>query len=189
MTKDYGAFMPKDRTLYEALVSMPRSNGVPGRALLVDSLTGFGTRQALIAELEEAVQPESRPELLVVFSLEGFDEYVGLFGSLAGRTLLVKLATRLQEALAPRGRCFRPRYDEFAALIETSIDGAKPLLDAAVAALRERATSVAVTAAWGAALLPTEAGDPIGALRIADERLASNAPRRRRRNRRASVRP
>jgi GGDEF domain-containing protein len=188
MTKDDGPFMPKDRSLYEALVSMPRSNDAAGRALLVDTLTGFGTRQALIAELEEAVQPESRAQLLVVFGLEGFDEYVGLFGSLAGRTLLVKLSARLQEALAPRGRCYRPRYDEFAALIETSIDAARPLLDGAVGALRERATSVAVTAAWGAALLPAEAGEPIRALRIADERLASNAPRRRPRNRRSSPR-
>jgi GGDEF domain-containing protein len=181
--------MPKDRVLYEALVGVPPSDGAAGDVLLVDSLTGFGTRQALIAELEEAVRAESRPQLLVVFCLDGFDEYVSLFGSLAGRTLLVKLSARLREALAPTGRCFRPRYDEFAALIETSIDAAKPLFDSAVAALRERATSVAVAAAWGAALLPTEAEDPIDALRIADERLASNAPRRRRRNRGSGTRP
>lgn len=59
------------------------------------------------------------------------------------------------------------------------------MIDAAVAALRERAAPVAVTASWGAAMLPDEATDPVAALRLADERLASNAPRRRRRNRRA----
>lgn len=156
------------------------------RDLLVDPLTGFGTRQALVAGLCEAVEPGAPAKLLVVFGLDGFDDYVALFGRLAGRTLLVKLAARLAEALGSQGVCFRPRYDEFSALIETRIDAATPLLDAAVIALRERATSGAVTAAWGAAMLPEEADDPILALALADRRLASNAPRRRRRNRRTA---
>jgi GGDEF domain-containing protein len=154
-------------------------------ALMVDPLTGFGTRQALLLALGEAVEPDSGPMLLVVFGLEGFEEYISLFGRLAGRTLLVKLSARLAEALDPIGICFRPRFDEFSALIQTTIGSAKPVLDAAVLALRERATSGAVTAAWGAALLPDEAETPTDALKVADERLASNAPRRRRRNRRS----
>lgn len=165
-----------------------RNGGGSFNELLVDPLTGFGTRQALMLELEDAVKPDAAPSLLVVFGLEGFDEYVALFGRLAGRTLLVKLSARLAEALAPKGSCFRPRFDEFSALIETTIADAKPVLDGAVAALRERATSGAVTAAWGAALLPDEADGPIAALQVADERLASNAPRRRRRNRRSAER-
>jgi len=60
------------------------------------------------------------------------------------------------------------------------------VLDRAVTALRERDASVAVSAAWGAAMLPEEADDAMGALKLADTRLASNAPRRRRRNRRTS---
>jgi GGDEF domain-containing protein len=155
-------------------------------ALPIDPLTGFATREALFDALEQSVAPDAAPSLLVVFGLDGFDEYVALFGRLAGRTLLVKLATRLREAISPHGACFRPRADEFAALLEISIDAASPLLDAAVAALRERATSVAVTAAWGAAMLPDEAREPLDALTLADERLASNTPRRRRRNRRGS---
>jgi len=155
-------------------------------ALPIDPLTGFGTREALLDALEQAVAPDAAPCLLVVFGLDGFDEYAALFGRLAGRTLLVKLAARLRQTLSPHGICFRPRADEFAALVEISIDGASPLLDAAVGALRERATSVAVTAAWGAAMLPDEAHDPLGALTLADERLASNTPRRRRRNRRSN---
>jgi GGDEF domain-containing protein len=156
--------------------------------LLVDPLTGFGTRNALLAELGGAVREERGPTLLVVFGLDGFDEYVTLFGSLAGRTLLVKLGARLADALGAGSRCFRPRQDEFAALVPTPIDGVTEILDRAVAALRERAASVAVSAAWGAAMLPEEAEDPVDALRLADTRLASNAPRRRRRNRRANPR-
>ncbi len=153
----------------------------------VDPLTGFGTRSSLMAALETALEPGSQPILLVVFGLEGFDEYVALFGSLAGRTLLVRLAARLSVALGTTASCYRPRRDELGALVPTSILEAMPILDAAVAALRERGTSVAVTASWGAAMLPEEASEPIDALRLADERLSSHAPRRRRRNRRASA--
>jgi GGDEF domain-containing protein len=156
-----------------------------GADVLVDSLTGFGTRHALIAALDDAVT-DGETSLLVIFSLDGFDDYSSLFGQLAGRTLLVKLAARLSQALGPDGRCFRPRRDEFAALVPTSIDGATGVLDAAVAALRERAAPVAVAASWGAAMLPDEATESVPALTLADERLASNAPRRRRRNRRAA---
>lgn len=166
----------------------PDGDGASAQPLLVDPLTGFGTRQALLAELEAAVGKGSRPTLLVIFGLDGFDEYVSLFGSLAGRTLIVKLASRLADALGPGASCYRPRRDEFAALVPTPVGGVTEVLDAAVAALRERAASVAVSTAWGAAMLPEEAGDPVEALKLADGRLASNAPRRRRRNRRAAKR-
>jgi GGDEF domain-containing protein len=162
-----------------------RQSGSAASRLLVDPLTGFGTRHALLLALTDRFEADGPPTLLVVFGLDGFDEYTSLFGRLAGRTLLVKLAARLAEALAPAGVCFRPRHDEFSALIETTIDAARPVLDAAVIALRERASfGAAVTAAWGAVLLPDEAGAPGEAIRLADERLASNVPRRRRRNRR-----
>ena len=165
--------------------AQPGRNGGAANRFLVDPLTGFGTRHALLLALAETVEPESMPTLLVVFGLDGFEEYVSLFGRLAGRTLLVKLSARLSEVLVPAGVCFRPRHDEFSALIETTIDAAKPVLDGAVVALRERASSGAVAAAWGAVLLPDEADAPIAALKLADARLASNAPRRRRRNRRS----
>jgi GGDEF domain-containing protein len=159
----------------------------PSADLLIDPLTGFGTRHALMLALDRALEPSAAPSLLVVLGLDGYEEHISHFGRLAGRRLLVKLAARLAHVLEPSGICFRPRDDEFAAVVDTTIDAAKPLLDAAVVALRERATSGAVTAAWGAALLPDEARTPIGALAVADGRLASNAPRRRRRNRRSGL--
>jgi GGDEF domain-containing protein len=162
------------------------NGGGPGQAFEVDPLTGFGMRRALLVALAEAVRPEASPTLLVLFGLDGFDEYVSLFGRLAGRTLIVRLGVRLSDALGPSALCFRARNDEFAALVETRIEGVSDVLDSAVRALRDRGASVAVTAAWGAAMLPEEARDPLRALTIADQRLASNAPRRRRRNRRTS---
>jgi GGDEF domain-containing protein len=163
-----------------------RSREISNDPLLVDALTGFGSRRALLDGLVASASEDAEPTLLVVFCLDGFDDYVSLFGSLAGRTLVVKLAARLADALGEGAVCFRPRQDEFAALVATPVDRVAGILDAAVVALRERAASVAVTASWGAAMLPDEATDPIAALQLADSRLASNAPRRRRRNRRAN---
>ena len=169
--------------------SVRGDEGGSSEPLLVDPLTGFGTRGALLTELASAVEGERGPVLLVIFGLEGFDDYETLFGTPAGRTLLAKLAARLGDALGPASSCFRPRRDEFVALVPTPIAGVAEVLDRAVVALRERAASVAVSAAWGAAMLPDEADDPIAALTVADTRLASNAPRRKRRNRRSSASP
>ena len=157
-----------------------------GESLLVDPLTGLGTRRALLDELDGAVREGSASTLLVIFSLDGYDDYLTLFGSLAGQSLVAKLAARLAGALGPDAHCYRPRQDEFAALVQTPIDGVREILDAAVTALRERDTTVTVSAAWGAAMLPEEASNPVEALRVADTRLASNAPRRKRRNRRSN---
>jgi GGDEF domain-containing protein len=152
--------------------------------LLTDSLTGFGTRHKLLLDLERAVRPNCEPTLLVIFCLEGFDEYVELLGRLESQTLLLRLAGRLAKTLEPAGTCYRPREDEFAALVHTPIAAVKPILDSAVLALRERGGYVAISASFGAAMLPDEASDATGALEIADDRVSSNAPRRKPRNRR-----
>jgi len=155
----------------------------------IDPITRFGTRESLIAALVEAVEPESPPALLAVFDLEGLDEYQALFGSLAANALLSRLAGRLFEVIGPAGSCFRPRAYEFAVLVPSPISEVAAVLDAAASALRERAAPVSVAAAWGAAMVPEEATDAMDALILADERLASNAPRRRSRRRRATDTP
>ena len=167
----------------------PESGILAREDLLSDPLTGFGTRSKLLHDLEQAVQPESDPTLLVIFCLEGFEEYTDLLGRLESQSLLLRLAGRLATSLAPSAVCYRPRADEFAALVHTPIANVKPVLDNAILALREKGGIVAVSAAFGAAMLPDEASDAIGALTIADQRLSSNAPRRRPRNRRRFVRP
>jgi hypothetical protein len=73
-----------------------------------DPLTGFGTRAALLTALRAAVTPDSAAALLVVFGLAGYEEYVSLFGRLAGRSLIVKLGARLADALPAGTTCFRP---------------------------------------------------------------------------------
>jgi len=144
----------------------------------IDPLTTLGTRAAVLRALEQVGSGAKPPALLAVVSLDGFEEYEALFGRLAGRTLIVELAASLAGALGPYGSCFRPRRDEFAALLESTLENAAPVLDAAVAGLGARAGSVAIYAAWGAVALPAEAADPGSALRVADGQLATGAFRR-----------
>jgi GGDEF domain-containing protein len=148
-----------------------------------DPLTGFGTRAALLEDLADVVCDGAPPSVVAIFALEGLGEYGAFHGELARERVVSNLARRLAAKLGPPGSCYRPRNDEFIALISAPLAEAIPLLDACAAALRERDRYVTITASFGAALLPDEADEPVEALRIADERLSSNSPRRRPRRR------
>lgn len=148
-----------------------------------DPLTGFGTRHALLEDLTELVRDDAPPSVVAIFALEGLGEYGAFHGELARERVVARLARRLAAKLGPPGSCYRPRNDEFIALIAAPLADVIPLLDASAATLRERDRYITITASFGAALLPDEASEPIEALRIADERLSSNSPRRRPRRR------
>ena len=84
-----------------------------------------------------------------------------------------------------RARCYRSRSDEFWALVDGSYDVARPLLDSALAALRDEGAGADVVASFGVAFLPDEAEEPMDALMIADRELgAARRVRERRRTRR-----
>ena len=142
-----------------------------------DRITGLGLRSRLLADLADAVAPGSSPSLLAIFALEGFREYEELNGVLEARKLLRSLATRLARALDGLGSCYRPRGDEFAALIDQPASVAS-VLEISVAALTEHDRYCPVAAVAGYSLVPSEASDPIEALALADRRLSANAPRR-----------
>ena len=149
-----------------------------------DPLTGLGTRAELLADLADAVDPTGPARTLALFDFAGFSEYVDLYGRLEGQDLLVRLASRLSEALGQPASFYRPRSSEFAALIETSIATAEPLLIAAVSTLTSRFEQFEITPTFGAALLPDEASEPFDALILADKRLFLNTLDRRARERR-----
>jgi GGDEF domain-containing protein len=149
----------------------------PGR------LPAVASREELIDDLGEAVGPDRSPSLLAVFALEGLQEYNERYGGLAREELLAHLAARLVKTLGRKGRCYQPRIDEFAVLIEARIADALPLLRPLATQLCHHDRYAPVTVAFGATVLPDEAPDPVEALRLADTRLTSNAPRRKPRRR------
>jgi len=146
---------------------------------LPSELERLGSRERLIADISEAVQPGVAAQALVLLALDGFRDLVDRIGPLEGGAFLAELAGRLEDAVRPSGVCYRARQDEFAVLC--TADGATlaPLVDRAAATLSEPAAHADVFVTWGSVVLPDEASDPVGALRLADKRLAANRPVRR----------
>jgi GGDEF domain-containing protein len=149
-----------------------------------DRLTRFGSRERLLVDLGEAMRPDGAPQVLALFALTGFHECVANLGRPGSQALLGKLSSRLEQVVGPAGSCYWPREDEFALLCDAGTPGLDSLLERAAAALSDRSGAVAVTGAYGAVAVPTEAGDPLSALQLADARLSDAQPGREPRDRR-----
>jgi two-component system, cell cycle response regulator len=136
---------------------------------LTDALTGLGNRRRLMLDLDRQISGShaDAPYLLVVFDLNGFKGYNDSFGHPAGDALLARLAGKLRAAVEPHGTAYRMGGDEFCVLVPAS----ETLLHRAASALQEDGESFSVSSAFGAVALPDEAGEPVAALGLADQRL------------------
>src|ERR1700722_10500356 len=130
-----------------------------------------GTREELLADLEAALGTEQPVRLLVIFRLGGFEEVTRL-GTRSPGPLIREVMSYLPVASGPSGFYYRPRKDELCGLIEGSLRDVERALLAASTALNERLQRKGLSLGFGAAVLPDEAGDPIGALALADSRVA-----------------
>jgi GGDEF domain-containing protein len=167
----------------EMAIVSNRRTAEPGT--LRDPLTGFGTRDKLMADLAEAVGLADAPWTLAIFDIGGFRRYVELYGRIEGEALLVRVAQHLAATLGERITYYRPRYEEFAVLVPAPPASAEAELTAAAAGLTSRLEHFSVTLTYGAAILPSEAADPTEAMSLADTRLFLHASERRARERRA----
>ena len=142
----------------------------------IDSLTGLGNRRQLMSDLERALSRQDA-RTLAFFDLNGFKRYNDTFGHVAGDALLARLATTLHAVVNDRGRCYRLGGDEFCVLLNGRYARHDRLIAAAGSAMSERGRGFDVTAAFGAAVIPDEAGTASSALRIADERMYADKGR------------
>jgi diguanylate cyclase (GGDEF)-like protein len=136
----------------------------------------------LLAELEAelADAPAAESAVLVLLDLDGFKDYNDTFGHPAGDALLVRLGSRLEEAVAGCGSAYRLGGDEFCALLRFDPDRVGDDVDRAVAALHERGEGFEVATSHGTVILPAEAPDSARALQLADQRLYAQKGVRRR---------
>jgi len=139
---------------------------------LTDDLTGLCNRRGLERALAQALEGEA-PErwALGLFDLNGFKAYNDTYGHPAGDALLVRLAARLAEAVAPPGRAFRMGGDEFCVLVPVDEEGLDGELERLRGALCERAEGFDITAAAGIVRLCEGIRTPADALRVADQRM------------------
>lgn len=149
----------------------------------------LGSREQLLADLQEAMGPGMLRMALVIFGLAGFESYVDRVGWIEGEALLDALAARIDAAVAESASCYRARRDEFALLFDPERTPLTPLLQRVTAALDEPGGPIPVGAAYGIVVVPDEATRPLAALQLADERLAAVQPGRQPRERRRYLRP
>ncbi len=143
------------------------------RESLTDGLSGLANRRSLMTDLEEAATSASaeEPRTLALFDLDGFKQYNDAFGHAAGDTLLRRLGTDLNAAVAGHGRAYRLGGDEFCVLLNRHATEDDPVMEAALDALAEPATPYAVDASYGLVSLPGDAKTAVDALRLADHRM------------------
>lgn len=140
---------------------------------LTDILTGLPNRRALLSDLEHclSVASEERPLALVLFDLDGFKYYNDNFGHPAGDSLLQRLGRNLAGQIAHRGTAYRMGGDEFCALITRPLDEVPGAIESAAGALQETGEGFVIGCSYGTVVLPAEAQDIPGALRLADQRM------------------
>jgi diguanylate cyclase (GGDEF)-like protein len=164
-----------ERQLAHARDQLEQLAAVHEHHALHDALTGLGNRRKLLLRLTAALAT-GEPWLMGLFDLDGFKRYNDTFGHPAGDELLVRLASRLDEAM-PQDAAFRLGGDEFLILTPANVD-VEQLLELAARALSEAGNGFRVASCFGAVFLPEETSDPSAALQICDQRLYNEKSRR-----------
>jgi diguanylate cyclase (GGDEF)-like protein len=143
------------------------------RESLTDGLTGLANRRALMRDLEDAADEATAadPRSLALFDLDGFKQYNDAFGHGAGDALLQRLGADLETAVAGHGSAYRLGGDEFCVLLDQHAAAGDTTVQAALAALSERADPFTVDASYGLVSLPADAETALDALRLADHRM------------------
>jgi diguanylate cyclase (GGDEF)-like protein len=140
---------------------------------LTDALTKLGNRRKLATDLDQRLPGASAetPLVLVMFDLDGFKSYNDTFGHLAGDAVLARLGGKLASAIASYGTAYRLGGDEFCVLVSPQPEELQTVLSLAAEGLEERGENFAVSASYGAVVLPYEAASLEYALQLADERM------------------
>ena len=76
----------------------------------------------------------------------------------------------MAEAVGPDGRAYRMGGDEFCALLDGDAETITPVIARIAEALSDHGEGFSVASSHGTVVLPVEARDPSGALRLADQR-------------------
>jgi GGDEF domain-containing protein len=149
----------------------------------------LGSREQLLADLQEAMRPSAGRSALLIVGLAGFQEFVDRHSWVEGEALLDALAARLGKTVGGSARCYRARRDEFALLCDPERVPLAALIERLRAALAEPDGPIPVTAVFGTVVVPDETSHPLAAVQLADERLTAAHPGRPPRERRRYLRP
>ncbi|MGH2743036.1 MAG: GGDEF domain-containing protein, partial [Thermoleophilaceae bacterium] len=136
-----------------------------------DSLTGLANRRKAMADLAKLFATGPTPCVLLIFDLNGFKSYNDSFGHPAGDALLTRLGQRLASTVGAQGTAYRLGGDEFCVIARGSEPERARLEAIGPPALSEKGDAFWVTASYGSALMPAEAGTPSQGMLLADQRM------------------
>jgi GGDEF domain-containing protein len=146
--------------------------GSPGRTA---ARTRIRDRRALVTELQRALRSEGSERVLVLFAFIGLKEHLTTVTRLEGSVVLGSLGDRLSAALGGFGDLYAPRRGEFCVLFDHDLAAIRSLVSSVPAELDDEVRPLPIRTTFGIAVLPDEAIDAIGALRIADQRVRAVA--------------
>ena len=145
---------------------------------VTDALTGLPNRRALDEALRRAVAHAGRsvePLALVLFDLDHFKAINDTFGHAAGDAVLAAVGRTAAEHLRASDMVARAGGEEFALILpDTGREGALEAaekLRAAIAAIAVPGVGRGISASFGVALIPDDAGEAAGLFRAADRAL------------------
>jgi diguanylate cyclase (GGDEF)-like protein len=146
-----------------------------------DPLTGLFNRGGMQVDLDErgGRATDEHPVAILLFDLNGFKLYNDSFGHPAGDDLLATLGTALRGAVAGDGVAYRFGGDEFCVMLTCQPARFEELTRRAASALTASQQGVTVTASWGRATIPAEAGSAYEAIQLADLRMYGQKESRR----------
>ena len=151
-------------------------------AATTDHLTGLANRRQLKTDLGNAVRRASheQPVALLMYDLNGFKDYNDAFGHSGGDAMLARMGIALKAALGATGCAYRLGGDEFCVIAPLGVDGSRPVIAAATAALREQGHGFRIDASYGLVTIPSDTRDATEALHLVDQRMYAHKTSRRR---------
>lgn len=150
---------------------VPEQPGSPNdRWVLTGAFSRIHDRDELLEDLEYAVKPRTSPTVLVLFGFKKLAERLETLLEPDANLLLGRIAKRLAASTDLAAVLYEPRRGEFCGLFGGRVEDIDPLLLEVTAEIDEEVRALGIQTALGVVSLPAEARDPIGALKLADER-------------------
>ena len=153
----------------------------------IDDITGFYNTRYLLAKLDRMVvevQRRNSQVSMIFLDLDNFKDIVDTHGHLLGSKVLAEMAWVINTILGPDDSLVRYGGDEFIILLphcgpEAALELTRRLRRTINTSLflQDEGVHLSITASYGVATLPEDAGDREGLLSIADRALFSSKGR------------
>lgn len=137
-----------------------------------DDLTGLFDRATLRIALDRACHSDEQPVSVIMIDLDDFKHFNDSHGHLAGDAILARAAEIVRDSLRDTDIPARYGGEEFCVVLPSrSLEEAQAVAERLRSRIEQELGAQGVTASFGVATRPREAGGPLALLRAADDAL------------------